>query len=290
MTARALAGAVGPDHVVPAAAVTDLLSATGLADIEALMLAFLPAAQHLARPPISRFQVGAVGLAAETGDLIFGANVEFPGAGSGDTIHAEQFLFTRAYHRGVTLARIAVSARPCGHCRQFMNEFAGRERLTILDPGGDRQSLPTLLPFSFGPADLGQIGAGPGSGQKLVITEDALAVADAATLAALRAAGERAYTPYSGCPSALLLKLADGRIVTGSAIENAAYNPGIPPVQAALINLIAAGADYADIESALLGAVPGGGFDHFAATARLLSIIAPGALLKTLSWQPAQSS
>ena len=287
MTGTKLSAAIAPDHVVPAAAVAGLLSHTGLADIDALMLALLPDAQTLARPPISQFRVGAVGLAAETGDLIFGANVEFPGAGSGDTIHAEQFLFTRAYHRGVTLARIAVSARPCGHCRQFMNEFAGRERLTILDPGGDRQSLATLLPFSFGPVDLGQIGAAPDSGQKLVITEDARPSADAAALGALLGAGERAYTPYSASPSAVLLKLTDGRLISGSAIENAAYNPGIPPAQAALINLIAAGGSYADIDSALLGAVPGAGFDHFAGTAQLLSIIAPGALLETVSWQPA---
>jgi cytidine deaminase len=231
-----------------------------------------------------------VGLAEPSGDLILGANVEFPRAASADTIHAEQFLFSRAYHLGQRLARIAVSARPCGHCRQFMNEFSGRERLVVLDPGGERQGLSELLPFSFGPADLGQSGAGPESGQRLVITEDEAPAADAAHLAALRAAGERAYTPYGGSPSGLLLILADGTLVTGSAIENAAYNPGLPPVQAALINLIAGGRRYDEIETALFGAVPGSSFDHFDGTARLLRSLAPGALLETLSWRPTQSS
>ncbi|MCB8879662.1 cytidine deaminase [Acidisoma cellulosilytica] len=285
-----LAAAIGPDHVLPAARIPALLAETGLADTDALMLALLPLAQNLARPPISNFRVGAVGLTAETGDVIFGANVEFPGAGSGDTIHAEQFLFTRAYHRGVTLTRIAVSARPCGHCRQFMNEFSGNESLLILDPGGDRQSLSELLPFRFGPADLGEAPAGPGRGQTVVITEDEGTEADPDMLKALIAGGARAHTPYSGCPSALVLKLADGQIITGSAIENAAYNPGMPPAQAALINLIAGGWDYDQIDAAILGAVPGAGFDHFAGTAKLLSIIAPNALLETLPWRVAQSS
>lgn len=281
---------LGADHILPAASIPRLLAETGLPDTDALMLALLPQAQRLARPPISRFHVGAVGLAAETGDLIFGANVEFPGVGSGDTIHAEQFLFTRAYTLGVTLARIAVSARPCGHCRQFMNEFAGNETLTVLDPGGDVQTLSDLLPHRFGPADLGESPAGPGRRQGLAISGDDLTETDASMVAALIAAGERAHTPYSGCPSAIALKLADGTVITGSGIENAAYNPGIPPLQAALINLVALGRDYGEIESAILGSVPGTGFDHSTGTAKLLSIIAPGALLETLSWRPAQSS
>ncbi|MCB8877342.1 cytidine deaminase [Acidisoma silvae] len=290
MAANALRAAIGPGHVLPGKAVPALLAATGMADTDALMLALLPLAQDLARPPISRFHVGAVGLAAGTGDLIFGANVEFPGVGSGETIHAEQFLFSRAHTMGVTLARIAVSARPCGHCRQFMNEFAGNETLLVLDPGGDRQSLSELLPFRFGPSDLGESPAGPDRRHSLAVTEDKGLDADGLGLKALIRAGECAHTPYSGCPSALLLRLRDGTLITGSAIENAAYNPGLPPAQAALINLVANGHDYEEIESAILGAVPGAGFDHFAGTAQLLSIIAPGALLETLPWQPAQSS
>jgi cytidine deaminase len=290
VTEQALAAAVGPGHIVPAARVPPLLAERGLSDVDALMLALLPLAQNLARPPISDFRVGAVGLARETGDLIFGANVEFPGAGSADTIHAEQFLFTRAHHCGVTLARIAVSARPCGHCRQFMNEFAGSDTLVVLDPSGDRQSLSDLLPHRFGPADLGETPAEPGRRYDLVMTEDDRPDADSATVAALLRAGAEAHTPYSGCPSALALKLADGTVITGSAIENAAYNPGLPPVQTALINLIAAGHNHDQIATATLGAMPGAGFDHFAGTARLLSIIAPSALLEHLSWRWAQSS
>ena len=285
----AIAAAIGPGRVVSGASVADLLAAAGLPDVPALMQALLPAAQALARPPISQFRVGAVGRAAGTGDLILGANVEFPGGTTADTIHAEQFLFTRAFGLGVTLDLITVSARPCGHCRQFMNEFAGSERLTILDPEAGPLSLAAMLPWRFGPTDLGMAVADPAARLPLVLLEDRV-IAEAALLEALLEAGARAHAPYGGTPSAVALRLTDGTILTGSAIENAAYNPGMPPLQAALITLVAQGRDYGEIETALLGQVPGAAFDHAASSARLLSIIAPGASLETLSWQPRASS
>jgi len=289
MTEVAVTAAIGPGHVVSGASVPGLLAATGLADVAALMQALLPAAQRLARPPISQFRVGAVGRAAETGDLILGANLEFPGGTTADTIHAEQFLFTRAHSLGATIDLLAVSARPCGHCRQFMNEFAGSEGLTILDPEAGPLSLGDMLPWRFGPTDLGMAGASPAAHLPLV-TLEAPAAAAPEVIADLLEAGARAHTPYGRAPAAVALRLTDGTILTGAAIENAAYNPGMPPLQAALITLVAQGRDYGEIDTAVLGRVPGAAFDHAASSARLLSIIAPGALLETLSWQPHASS
>lgn len=289
MAEAALWAALGTGHVVPGAAVPPLLAATGLADVPALMRALLPAAQRLARPPISQFRVGAVGRAAGSGDLILGANLEFPGATAADTVHAEQFLFTRAHGLGASLDLITVSARPCGHCRQFMNEFAGSERLTILDPEAGPLDLAQMLPWRFGPTDLGMAGADPAAQRPLeMVAAPATATPD--LLAALLQAGARAHAPYSGAPSAIALRLTDGRVLTGSAIENAAYNPGMPPLQAALVTLVAEGRDYAEIDAALLGQMAGAAFDHAASSARLLSIIAPDALLETLSWRPRASS
>jgi cytidine deaminase len=289
VTDVAISAAIGPGHVVSGALVADLLAATGLPGVEALMQALLPAAQELARPPISGFRVGAVGRAAGSGDLILGANVEFPGGTTADTIHAEQFLFTRAFSLGVTLDLITVSARPCGHCRQFMNEFAGSDRLTILDPEAGPLSLAEMLPWRFGPTNLGMAAADPAACLPLILMEDSV-IAETALVAAVLKAGARAHTPYGGAPSAVALRLTDGTILTGSAIENAAYNPGMPPLQAVLITLVAEGRDYGEVETALLGRVRSAVFDHAAASARLLSIIAPGALLETLSWQPRTSS
>jgi cytidine deaminase len=285
----AVLGMGGDDgHVIPAAAVTGLMRDAGLPTVEALMLALLPRAQALAQPSISKFRVGAIGRERETGALILGANVEFRGAPAADTIHAEQFLFSRAYHRGASLDLVAVSARPCGHCRQFMAEFAGRDRLTILDPSGGRLSLAEMLPWSFTPADLGEAGVTttPGRG---------LRVRDGDTIstelkAALESAGRLAYAPYSRSSTAVALQLDDGTIVSGAGIENAAYNPGLPPLQAALINLIALGRDAGAIRHAVIGSEPGGATDHVASTRRLLGSLAPGARFDALMWLETSST
>ncbi|WP_284947349.1 cytidine deaminase [Acidisoma cladoniae] len=275
-------------HVIPPEAIAPMMRRLGLETVEALMLALLPEAQALARPPLSAFRVGAVGREAETGALVMGANVEFLGADLGETIHAEQFLFSRAFHRGATLDLIAVSARPCGHCRQFMTEFAGRDRLMILDSGGDRLSLNTMLPFNFSPADLGETGATAAIAHALptVLTGDIAP----ALLDALRVAGARAHAPYSRSPSAVLLRLTDGTVITGSAIENAAYNPGLRPIQSALINLIAAGRQYDEIDLGILGSEAAGAIDHAPGTARLLGLLAPHAGFDTVTWRSALSS
>jgi cytidine deaminase len=287
----ALLGAAMQDgNVIPAEAVDGLMRQSGLAVVESVMLALLPHAQALARPEISAFRVGAVGRVRQTGALILGANVEFHGATAPETIHAEQFLFSRAYHRGATLDLIAVSDRPCGHCRQFMTEFEGREVLTILDPGGDRLRLAEMLPWNFSPVDLGEVGASPLSGRPRLVDREQSGSLEPPVLAALTAAGGRAYTPYSGAAAAIALRLADGVIVTGSAIENAVYNPGLAPLQAALINLIAAGRAYSDIAEAVLGAEPNAAFDHSGSARRLLGLIAPHARFGTVTWQAAPSS
>ena len=285
-----LSAATEDGQVIPAAAVDRLMAESGLTTLEALMLAFLPVAQALARPEISGFRVGAVGHERQSGALILGANVEFRGATAAETIHAEQFLFSRAYHRGMTLAMIAVSARPCGHCRQFMTEFDGRDDLIILDPGGDRLMLRDMLPWSFSPADLGEAGASPLSRSPQRVEPSAAASLEPALLAALTSAGGRAYTPYSRSPSAIVLRLRDGTILSGSAIENAAYNPGLGPLQAALINLVAAGRRYDEIAEAILAAGPDAAFDYSTTARRLLGLLAPHARFVTVPWQRAPSS
>jgi cytidine deaminase len=284
-----IVGRGGDDgQVIPASAVAGLMRGSGPRTVEALMLALLPQAQALAQPVVSGFRVGAVGREWETGALVLGANMEFRGAPAADTIHAEQFLFSRAYHRGASLDLVAVSARPCGHCRQFMAEFVGRERLRILAPTGDQVTLAELLPWSFTPADLGEAGVTPAPGR-------ALRVRDAGTVsaelrAALGAAAGRAYTPYSRSPSAVVLQLDDGAIVSGAAIENAAYNPGLPPLQAALINLVASGYSYAAIRQAVIGSEAAGTVDHASSTRRLLASLAPHARFDAVTWLAAAST
>lgn len=60
------------------------------------------------------------------------------------------------------------------------------------------------------------------------------------------------YAPYSGNFSAAALESADGSVVAGRYAVNAAYNPGMSPLQAALVMYATAGHDFARIKRAVL--------------------------------------
>lgn len=69
-------------------------SQTGLDDA-ALAFALLPLAAACSVAPISKFYVGAVARGV-SGNLYFGANMEFRGASMQQTVHAEQSAVTHA--------------------------------------------------------------------------------------------------------------------------------------------------------------------------------------------------
>ncbi|XP_020974694.1 cytidine deaminase 1 isoform X2 [Arachis ipaensis] len=111
----------------------------------------------LARPPISNFRVAAVGLGS-SGRIYVGVNLEFPGLPLHHSVHAEQFLVTNLLLNGETsLTSFAVSAAPCGHCRQFLQELRDSENIQILiisDNNDQFTPLSDFLPHRFGPLDL----------------------------------------------------------------------------------------------------------------------------------------
>ncbi|KAK9072020.1 hypothetical protein SSX86_008452 [Deinandra increscens subsp. villosa] len=125
-----------------------------------LLPSLVKPAQNLARSPISKFAVGVAGLVSD-GRIFLGANVEFPGLPLHHTIHGEQFLITNlaANAAGEKLLYIAVSATPCGHCRQFFQELRGisETQIVITDQpeiNPDYKPLSSILPNPFGPYDL----------------------------------------------------------------------------------------------------------------------------------------
>lgn len=141
--------------VIEAAEVQRLCKEAGLSEMQYLITLVKPT-QLLARAPISRFCVGAVGLGA-SGRIFKGVNLEFEGLPLSHTVHAEQFLVANAAQHGeVQLRFIAVSAAPCGHCRQFLQEVWGVPEINILiaDEHAETQSLLYFLPHRFGPDDL----------------------------------------------------------------------------------------------------------------------------------------
>lgn len=269
--------------VVLADEAASLCKRFGLASVEELMLLALDAARKLARPPVSEFFVGAVGLERETGNLILGGNVEFPGTHLGFTIHGEGFVFTRAASRGTSIAILAIGeAHPCAHCRQYLSEFAASRELTLIDPLGHRLTMAELFPWPFDPDYLGETGFVPGTlqpGLELGVHALPAIIAERLLLA-----GRHSHAPYSKCPGAVVLALNDGNTVSGFAIESVAFNPTMGPLQAAIIDLLAHGYDATDIASVALVTRRGGHVDYALSVGELLGKLAPAAPLSILGW------
>ncbi|MCC5974233.1 MAG: cytidine deaminase [Rubellimicrobium sp.] len=277
LRARALA-ALAPGLVLPEAEVARIVAEEGLAGPEDLMLHLVAAARVHARPPVSGYFVGAVGMLA-SGDVILGGNLEYPGTHLGMTVHGEGFVATRAMQLGQRLNAIALDeAHPCAHCRQFLSEFAGGPDLWLIDPLGHRLRLSDLYPWPFDPGYLGQAGAVPGAETFPGLASDGPELLDQT--------GRRAWAPYSRCPGAVVLDLRGGGSVAGASFESVAFNPTLPPLQAALIALLAGGGDYADITGAHLGTVIAGAVDYSATTRATLATIAPDAPLTIHGWTP----
>jgi cytidine deaminase len=140
-----------------------------------LIAAARQAARH-AHAPYSRFAVGAAALLSD-GTIVMGANVE--NASYGLSLCAETVAVATASAAGRLADIVAIGVvggmmdagsaaqgtdpvRPCGRCRQVLNEAAqlGGRDLDVWCGGitGDRieaHRLSALLPHSFGPADLG---------------------------------------------------------------------------------------------------------------------------------------
>lgn len=271
--------------VLAAGIATELVSEFGLASVRDLMCLLLDVAKDLASPSISDFHVGAVGLEAETGNLILGGNVEFPGTHLGFTLHGEGFVFTRTMSRGTNISVVAIGeAHPCAHCRQCLAEYAASEKLELIDPLGHTLTLAQLYPWPFDPNYLGERGAVPGRELWPELKFDEAAVPPVAET--LLAIGRRSHSPYSKCPGAVLLHLKDGNTVSGLAIESVAFNPTIHPIQAAIVDLLAHGYAYADISGTTLGTVRGGDVDYSVSTRELLARVAPEAPLQILGWTP----
>ncbi|CAM8890267.1 unnamed protein product [Rhodiola kirilowii] len=213
-------------------------------------------AQPLARPPISKFHVGAVGLGS-SGRIFFGVNLEFPGLPLHHSVHAEQFLITNlSLHNEPRLDYIAVSSAPCGHCRQFLQEIRSAPHIQILitqDDSNDQfNPLSEILPQRFGPHDLLDESAPlllecRHNGLTLIaspLPNKTIGTKPISDLAkeALEAAN-KSHAPYSSSPSGVALVDDEGRVYKGWYMESAAYNPSLGPVQAAIVAYIVGGGD-----------------------------------------------
>ena len=122
------------------------------------LLARADAVASRAYAPYSGFNVGCAVLTRD-GTVVEGVNVENAAYPLG--VCAERTTFSSAVVQGYRPGDFivaAITASPCGGCRQKLREFSVPEELVIIagDPGGIRQrwTLAELLPHSFGPAHL----------------------------------------------------------------------------------------------------------------------------------------
>ena len=133
---------------------------------------------------------------------------------------------------------IAVSAAPCGYCRQFLYEFEGRDDLIIItpdhEPGGFRSGrLTEYLPWAFGPHDMKNetgLMASSKTRRELVLRETS---DDPLVLEALSAAS-LSYAPYSKNFAGCVIQTSEGQVYAGRYAENAAFNPSLPPIHVAI--------------------------------------------------------
>jgi cytidine deaminase len=73
-----------------------------------------------------------------------------------------------------------------------------------------------------------------------------------------RRAADRAYAPYSGFHVGAALLLRDGRVVTGTNIENASFGLSLCAERAALARAVAEGARPGEVEAVASSAAPCG--------------------------------
>ncbi|MEI7703076.1 MAG: cytidine deaminase [Deltaproteobacteria bacterium] len=212
-------------------------------------LALVNLARVYARTPISHYNVGAVAIGS-SGAMYFGCNLEFLGQPLSNSVHGEQSAVMNAWVHGETgLDSIAITAAPCGYCRQFLNELATAANLVVLLQDSQPVKLLDLLPKAFGPSDLGVKGAlmSP-SLQPLTLAP----AAGDATIAAALAGASASYSPYTLSYAGVSIESADGVVAAGRYAENAAYSPSMSPMQAALAIYNFTGRSFDDIRRAVL--------------------------------------
>lgn len=239
-----------------------------------LMMELIPIARSYNEyVPISDYRVGSCAM-GKSGDLYLGMNLEFRHQYIAQTIHSEQFATTNAitHHEGGVLA-LAVSAEPCGHCRQFLNEIQGGKDIVIFLPGKPTVNLADLLPSDFGPAQLG-IDAGLMASHCAPVHMDKVK-GELVELAL--AAANNSYCPYSHSPAGVAIRMASGRTFQGWYAENAAFNPSVPPVQMAVIAAIAGGEKPGDIVELALVEKSNACVSQEGATKCMLQTVAPDA-------------
>jgi len=208
------------------------------ATFDELLTHLLPFAAEFSVAPISNFRVGAIAVGG-SGNLYFGANLEFKNQALSLVLHGEQSAISNAWLQGETsISKLAINAAPCGYCRQFINELACAQEVDIL-LNGDILRFEEFLPMSFGPKDLGNNFGLLSSTHNL---ESSLKPESISSVFFEQVS--LSYAPYSKNLASCEIKTFDGKVFYGRYAENAAYSPSLSPLQAAISQLVLSGRQF----------------------------------------------
>ncbi|HEY2843362.1 MAG TPA: hypothetical protein VGJ09_06920, partial [Bryobacteraceae bacterium] len=120
----------------------------------------------------------------------------------------------------------------------------------------------------FGPRDL-NVTEGP-----LARTGIAIQNIEGDPVRSARYAAAKAYAPYTNSPSGIAIRTRAGNVYPGSYIENAAFNPSLPPLQVALVAMTIANENFSDIAEVVLAEAVNNSISQLSATKSLLAAIA----------------
>ena len=242
-----------------------------------LLTKLLPIAQELAYPPITNFRVGCAML-GQSGAIYLGGNIEVPGQSAALCVHAEQCAASLLYNGLERAIRaMAVTAAPCGHCRQFLYELMGKTPFDVYLSPSKPVNFQSLLPLAYGPEELGvNRPALPAEKRTSAKREDWSGFEQAAF-----DSFQRSYAPYTKALSGVSLAIGDSdeQIFTGPYIENCAFNPSLPPAQAAIASVTASGFDPSSVVRATLVEFAKAKISQVQNTRAVLEGLCPRALL-----------
>ncbi|MEC7487652.1 MAG: cytidine deaminase [Verrucomicrobiota bacterium] len=191
--------------------------------------ALLEVAKQFSVAPISNFYVGAIAV-GNSGNLYFGANIEFVGVPLSASIHAEQSAVMNAWIHGEKgIKALQVSELPCGHCRQFLLELSNAHTLPVTI-SNKRYVLTDLIPHHFGTAR--EAGQGLLDSPKQAL-KSVQSLHKDLSQRALNAA-EHSYTPHTKNKQGFIIEDINGGIHEGRSAESAAFNPTVLAVTSAL--------------------------------------------------------
>lgn len=240
---------------IPARKAKEMADASGVSR-EEFLVGLLPFASTYSKPAISDFPVGAVAMglpkADDFGDVYMGASFEVEKEPLTVVVHGEQSAMMNAWvHEEQGIQLLAISAPPCGYCRQFLWEVTPHpEMRVLLENDGEIEdfALHELLPHAFGPEALKRDRAflKPQHNNVPFASEEPL------VKAAIEGA-KTCYSPYTSTFSAIALKTTSGDVAVGGYAENVAYNPSVSPMMSALNRLNLSKSNVSlDIERAVL--------------------------------------